>query len=382
MYFKKLSSGSSKAINFAFLQLLFSVFLFSQEWTLSKGWELLGAESDISDLSVFDLKCIEKIYSYKHNASTPWSVYPNGALKSISKGQGFWAHIKKDCTINTDAGNSPAPDNGDSGNGSNGKNNDAEPSIHNIDVNGVNRLYKVYKPSSLSDDVSLLFYFHGSIMSSTKRDTDNLLRFATKYYPVSKLGKANNMMVVYPLSRITEDGIAFWAHKPDDELMYFDKLLEHILATYPSVNAKQIYISGHSSGAAFSFKLAGYRPNKVAAAISVAGRIGLVGKGEVNYPFFGDNLSTPLIAFYGETDIRTDKMEAHFDEWHKRENQGTLNGATKEDIQIDSYSATKKIYKNGISDLALYGIKNVGHNVSWNKVGQIMMDFLKSHAKE
>lgn len=71
--------------------------IFPQTLNLSKGWDLLGAVEDISDLSVFfNEDCDKEIFAYRNNR-----YIDRFELIEIKKGEGFWTYSEKSCTINT-----------------------------------------------------------------------------------------------------------------------------------------------------------------------------------------------------------------------------------------------------------------------------------------
>ena len=392
-----------KIITLIFVQFLFSSFLFPQAWSLEKGWHLLGSDRDINDMFKFKPVCAGNIYVYHTGKVSNWLTYP-GDLTSIKKGQGFWIHIKKnDCKISTSPSEKPSSDgtnrpssekpskNGTNGTSSGESSNDGTMSIGTLNLNGVTREYRFYKPDSLSNGASLMFYFHGSRpINASLRVPDNLqdglLQGANESHIFNELARTDNIMIVYPLSTIRDYGggikDASWSHS-DTEVAYFDKLVEHFTSTYSELGNSKIYVTGHSSGAIFSFKLAGERASVIAGAGAVSSRFNLIKNGQLvnGVNFTNDGISTPLIAFHGLNDIKTQGMENSVDTWHTIENKGTLNDATKEAVTIGQYSTTKKTYKNGISDIELYLIENEGHSVSWSAIGRVMWDFLKSHTR-
>ncbi len=364
-----------KLIAFVFLQLLFSSLLFSQTWSLGEGWHLIGSDSKIDDMTKIKTSCVNKIYVYNKGGASAWLAYP-GDLTSIKKGQGLWIQINnRRCKINTDLLEDP--------------NKNGELSLATLDLNGATREYRFYKPNNLSDDASLMFFFHGSLIINTNVGNLDSLKdglLPNKQHIFNELARTENMMIVYPLSTIRDYGEGrkngSWGHS-DTEVAYFDALVDHFLSTYPKLSNKKIYVSGHSSGAIFSFKLAGERAKIVAGAGAVSSRFNLMKEGKLvdGVDFINDSLSTPLIAFRGLNDDRTYGMEESVDVWHTTENKGTLNDATKEDVEVEQYYTTKKTYKNGISDIELYLIKDEGHSVSWSAISKTMWDFLKSHTR-
>ena len=64
-----------------------------------------------------------------------------------------------------------------------------------------------------------------------------------------------------------------------------------------------------------------------------------------NIDFINDDISTPIIAFHGLLDNITAGMEQSVDLWHEIENKGTIDDATKEEVEVGRYYTTKKHIK-------------------------------------
>lgn len=366
---------SKKIIPLIIIHLLLSSSLFSQTWSLKTGWELLGSNKAITDLSVFNSECVNGVFAYKKGDSSIWETYPSGDLTSIDEGQGFWVYMKKDCDFDTLASR-------------------GDMIIKRVEVNATStREYKFYKPNSLENDASLLFYFHGEIgMANDDNEytitNGGALTNYNKDYILSTMANTENIIVAYPLGSIFfYPSTKFLPKKTfnwndDSNLIFFDKMVEYITTTYPQINKKKIYVTGFSNGASFSFRLAGARVNVLAGASATSSRYGLIKNGVLREePFLNDNLSTPLIAFHGLKDNLTLGMEESLDNWHTIENKGSLEGAEKVQVSIGEYNTTRKTYKNGISDLEIYLIEDVRHSVSMEVVGRVMWDFLKKHIR-
>lgn len=260
--------------------------------------------------------------------------------------------------------------------------------IEDIVLNGKNREYSFYKPENLTSDASLIFYFHGSIFlqGENKSLKDGVLS-SNKYHILNEIAKEHNAIVVYPYSSVYDSdnakasAIAYWREE-GDEIAYFDKLVEHFKSTYSQINDKKIYVSGHSSGASFSFRLAGLRANIIAAAAPVSGSKSIRKNAQITVDFTNDGISTPIIAFRGENDFLTKGMKENMDTWQEVENKGTITTATEENIQVGNYNTIRKTYNDGISDIIFYTVKDVAHGVSWREIAPIMWDFMKSHIRE
>ena len=89
-----------------FTSLLLSVtinYLFASEVIIEKGWQLLGAQSKITDMSIFDKDGINSVFSYKNGL---FLGYPKNSstelLSEVLAGEGYWINTSKSITLNFD----------------------------------------------------------------------------------------------------------------------------------------------------------------------------------------------------------------------------------------------------------------------------------------
>jgi hypothetical protein len=84
--------------------------LLAYTYEIKEGWQLLGAIEDITDLSIFNDKCIDYMWKYNTNdtANPEWNLHiANGVdydycgktLGNLNKGDGFWVKANSDCNI-------------------------------------------------------------------------------------------------------------------------------------------------------------------------------------------------------------------------------------------------------------------------------------------
>lgn len=90
-----------------------SVSLSAQDLSIHQGWQLLGATIDITDMTVFDDKCVDFIWKYDTMQPTPqWQLHVGNKtayqvpaniapIPQINQGEGFWVKGNGDCTIST-----------------------------------------------------------------------------------------------------------------------------------------------------------------------------------------------------------------------------------------------------------------------------------------
>jgi poly(3-hydroxybutyrate) depolymerase len=250
-----------------------------------------------------------------------------------------------------------------------------------ISVNNQDRNFKFYVPQNFSDDASLLFRFHGSYSVSTdpNKGLPDPVAGIKNDYVLNKIANTENIVVVYPVGSLINTSIGW--NKTESELRFFDEMLEYFKSNFDEINFNRVYVCGHSSGAIFSFALAGYRAEKIAAAVPVSGQYRMVNG--VNDSFVLDNLSIPLRAYNGTADpkVHYEAVYQNLSIWFEKENKGDSDNIEEATITLGSYDVEVIRWQGGQSDLELYSLKNVGHGISWNTIGESMWEFMKSHSK-
>jgi len=253
-----------------------------------------------------------------------------------------------------------------------------------LQVNGEERTFKYYIPKNLSEKTSLLFRFHGSMSRSIipGKELPDPVASITENYVLNKIADTENIIVVYPAGTwntgtATKAGTIAW-NNTKSELLFFDELLLYFQDKFTTISPNQVFVSGHSSGAIFSFALAGYRTDKITAAVSVAGQYGL--KDGKNDSFIHDQKSAPLRAYNGVNDpiVNYAAVSNNIKRWVELENKGDFNSKILSDIIIDDYNIEVTKWTGGISDIELYAVKDTGHSISWDSIGESIWDFMKS----
>lgn len=148
----------------------------------------------------------------------------------------------------------------------NSPNSDTETLSHN----GETREYILYVPDVYdgNSEVPLMLNFHGFGMTASQQ-----LSFAD----MRSLADANNFILVYPQGTLL-DGSPHWNsglesndNKSDaDDFGFVEALIDNISSNY-SIDEKRVYACGYSNGAFFSYSLACYHSDKIAAIGSVSG---------------------------------------------------------------------------------------------------------------
>jgi polyhydroxybutyrate depolymerase len=256
-------------------------------------------------------------------------------------------------------------------------NENAEIFIHD----GLEREYIINIPESYDSTNSypLLLNFHGF------GGVASLFMSESKMDEVSDL---KNYILVCPQGSLL-DGYTHWnaaletpENKSDvNDLDFIEKLIEHLSSNY-AVDSKRIYACGFSNGAMFSYALACYTQNKIAAIGSMSGvlldtsntcnpshEIPLIkfhGTQDEVLPFGGNS------EFYSVTDIISFWM-----------NKNNINGAsdTLNLVSDNNFSIQKitHINSNGVS-IENYNINNGGHewfnlSIDEKNTSQIIWDF-------
>ena len=142
--------------------------------------------------------------------------------------------------------------------------------VETLSHDGELREFLVYVPSSYdgSEAVPLLFNFHG--YGGTAQDF-------MAWTDMQALADTENFILVYPQGALL-DGSPHWNSalmggdnkSTTDDLGFFEAMLDEIAASY-HVDLDRVYTSGYSNGAFFSYALACYRSELVAAVASVSG---------------------------------------------------------------------------------------------------------------
>jgi len=247
-----------------------------------------------------------------------------------------------------------------------------------INVNGENRRFKFYVPDNLSSEgVSLVFRFHGSV--TTSRDPISLI---SKNHILNQIANDENIIVVYPAGTAKEEDTMITWNDTEKNLDFFDEMVKCFESTFENIDSNKIYTCGHSSGAIFSYALAGFREDKIAAAVPVSGQYCLTKRPE-KATFTGNDMSVPIRAYNGIEDGIVNHQAAYnnMSVWAEKENKGNSSNIEDSSIDIGDYEVDVKKWNNGISDLEMYSVKDEGHGISWDTIGESMWEFMKNHPK-
>jgi len=135
-----------------------------------------------------------------------------------------------------------------------------------MEVNSKSRTFIVHIPASYDAKTPypLLFGFHGA--SRTAADFDNdagTFRFGPAF--------GDRAILAYP-NALQKNGVTTWSRETDDDLDFFDAMLEKLEAE-ACVNPARIFVTGHSSGGYFANTLGCRRGEVLRAIAPVAGGV-------------------------------------------------------------------------------------------------------------
>ncbi len=137
----------------------------------------------------------------------------------------------------------------------------------NIDVNGVNRSYRIYVPAiySSSNAVPLVFNFHGYTSTNQQQEV---------YADFRGIADTANFIIVHPQG-LNIGGGTGWntfaaVSTNQGDLNFVEKMLTKISSDY-NIDQNRIYSTGMSNGGFMSYDLACFMSDRFAAIASVTG---------------------------------------------------------------------------------------------------------------
>jgi polyhydroxybutyrate depolymerase len=169
--------------------------------------------------------------------------------------------------------------------------NNGEDTLHSITVDGVQRDWRIYVPTTYSKEtlIPMVLNFHGT--SGTPNGQASLTGF-------EKLAELKGFIVVTPAGKYTNEGgrVTWNVDKNQgavDDVAFIRQLIEHIKQQY-SIDPIRVYATGFSGGARMSSRLGCDLSQTVAAIGPVAG---------VRYPEdCHPSRPVPVITFHGKKD--------------------------------------------------------------------------------
>ena len=244
--------------------------------------------------------------------------------------------------------------------------------LKTINVNGVNREFILYIPSTYDsiNAVPLMLNFHGWTMSAS--DQMNLS-------DMRALAESEKFILVYPQGTkfknrfygSTHWNVGSWTTGSNsDDLGFVDKLIDHVSVNY-NIDLERIYACGYSNGGFFSHELACNLSNKIAAIGAVSANMSTRTKDNCN-----PSHPTPVVTVSGTNDNEVSYDGTNFEgqishnevlNYWINYNQ-TDSSPIISDLQnintVDGSTVKLYQYKNGNNDVEIehYKIINGGHD--------------------
>ena len=252
----------------------------------------------------------------------------------------------------------------------------------NLTHNGEEREFIMYVPSSYNgaEELPLMLSFHG--YGGTATDFMN-------WTDMRSLAEEENFILVYPQGSLL-DGSPHWnSSLPSadnkssaDDFGFIEALIEDLSTTY-HINSDRIYTSGYSNGAFFSYALACYRSDLIAAVASVSGTMtdDVISDCNPTHP-------ASIISLHGTSDYVIpyegapgySSVEEVMNYWIDFNNTST-EATRNSDADIE-----KTLYSNGENNTSIvhYRIHGGDHvwfdlNYEGASTGQLIWDFVSNY---
>ena len=255
-----------------------------------------------------------------------------------------------------------------------------------IEHNGLRREYVLYIPDSYNEATKMpvVFNFHGYGGKASEY---------LEYADMRMLAESENFILVYPQGALIE-GYSHWnaglttkENKSDvDDFGFFQNMLEEISLDY-TVDADRIYTCGYSNGAFFSYALACYHSNLIAAMGSVSGT--MMQETNTNciplhpMPMINIHGTSDYVVPYkgGEGLAAIDVVLTYWTRFNNTNKTPVVMSKTDNGTVIDYYS-----YTGGENNVSVehYKINNGGHvwfdiNYEGANTGQLIWDFVSQY---
>jgi len=176
--------------------------------------------------------------------------------------------------------------------------------ITDITVNGVERQYHLFVPTSSPEDpLSLLVMLMGGDAGSWKFPQQDRWE---------GLGEREGIIIAFPIGKLLPPNEGAWQLSTDDEshhdIDYIEAMIEDISSRHP-VDAQEVYAVGYSLGSMFSYELACQMSERFAAIASFAGTMPVSPKScdpQRNVPLMHiHGVEDPIIAYANTWDWKS-----------------------------------------------------------------------------
>lgn len=265
------------------------------------------------------------------------------------------------------------------------------PGLHNIKIeiessDGTikERIFKYFMPISIDEtkSIPLIFEFHDSYNLGIGSTSLNPLREITTSHPLIQHAIKENCIICFPAgtTEILEDNSVEINWKDtENNLLFFDALIEYFKTRTPLVDCNRIYLTGESNGAEFSFLLALKRSNIIAAITPRAGIINLD-----NYLTELPERAVPIRIFAGTIDeiVAHNEIIRNITLWAEKIGGYFANDMiyTEDAIEISGYKKVDtRIWEGAKADYQIFSIKEEQHDINISQCLSYMWEFMNSH---
>lgn len=227
------------------------------------------------------------------------------------------------------------------------------------------REYLLYIPNSYdgTSDIPLLFNFHGFGGEASEY---------MNYADMRSLAESENFILVYPQGSLIE-GYSHWnaaLDSPDnksdaDDLGFIEALIAKLSSDY-MIDLERIYACGYSNGGMFSYALACYKSDLIAAVGSVSGAM-LDIDCTTSHPMpviIIHGTSDSVLLYKGSSDYNS--IETVLNYWRNFNKTGTtpvFNSVNDNGTQIEHYQ-----FNQGNNNVSVEHYKIVGGGHDWFKM--------------
>lgn len=247
----------------------------------------------------------------------------------------------------------------------------------------VERRFKYFMPISLDESrpVSLIFEFHGSWSFDAGVKPDDPIGGISLSNALIQHANKENCVIVFPAGtaefQADGSGAVNWQNS-ERHLPFFDAMIEYFRGRTPSVDMNRVYSTGQSSGAIFSFVLAFYRSEVVAAITPRAGQMSLADQTEM------PDRAVPVRLFAGMIDdtVNFNAAVNNTSTWAERIGGYFASDSTyvPSQFEIEGYRMVDVIsWTGGNADYQIYALQEEGHGISMPLCLPYMWEFMDSH---
>lgn len=237
----------------------------------------------------------------------------------------------------------------------------------NMDVNGVNRSYKIYVPAiySGSNSVPLVFNFHGYTSTNVQQEL---------YGDFRPIADTANFILVHPQG-LTVNGSTGWNNfssvsANQGDLDFVEKMILQISTQY-LIDQNRIYSTGMSNGGFMSYDLACFMSARFAAIASVTGGMTTLHKNvcQAIHP-------TPVMQIHGTADavvayngagigsLHVDSLVKYWVNFNNCNSTPTFT-AVPNIVTTDNCTAEHYVYTGGTRGATVEFFKIIGGGHNW-----------------